>query len=81
MNQYYDNQFQTNDLALAAALNECGFAIIELDASNPRRIAFVFDHTADLDDTTKKYWKGSLRVDPKSYFDNLRHLKSRLYTV
>lgn len=79
MNDDYNNNFTTHDLALAAALNECGFSIIELDTSNPRRVVFVFHNTMDLDDTTKKYWRGSLQVDPKSYFDNVKHLKTRIY--
>jgi hypothetical protein len=80
MNLDYKDQFNTHDLALAAALVECGYPLSHLDRSNPRRVVFVFDDSTELAAIVVNYWHDDISVNPKSYFDTLKHLKTRIYS-
>lgn len=74
-NEYYD----TSDMALAAALLCGGCKLEALDRSNSRRALFIFEHTKDLDKILNDYWQDSVTVNPRTYFDWVKHLKTRLY--
>lgn len=74
----YDN-YETNDLALAAALVEVGYSLIRLNSDNPRRVIFIFSNSENLESCIADYWQDRLEVNPKSYFDTLKHLKTRIY--
>ncbi len=74
-NEYYD----TSDMALAAALLCGGCKLEALDRSNSRRVLFVFERTGDLEEMLDDYWQDSAVVNPRTYFDSIRMLKSRLY--
>lgn len=74
----HDDDYETSDLALAAALIEQGYNLSHVDTSNPRA-AFIFVSSPELDISVARYWQEKLTVNPKSYFDTIRHLKSRIY--
>lgn len=76
----YDDYFETHDLALVAALVEYGESPIKLDRSNPRRVIFIFENDEKLQSTVSDYWLNHLKVNPKTYFDSLKHLKTRIYS-
>lgn len=74
-----DEYFESADLALVAALVEHEFTPVRLDRSNSRRVLFLFGDTEALQDAVTDYWLDKLTVNPKTYFDTLKHLKSRIY--
>lgn len=73
------NTFRTADLSLAAALCVSGFVAKEVDAVSPRRSVFVYDAGEALQEAVNRYWRGEMRVEPMSYFQQLKILKARIY--
>ncbi len=73
-------RFRTSDLALASALIATGFAIDELEKSHFGKASFVFIRSDSLDKAVSRYWADRLRVNPKAYFDVIKHLKTRIYS-
>lgn len=81
MNNYDVNHFRTYDLALAASLEALGFTVSGLEkTSYSNKTSFIFDRTIELDEAIQAYWSDKLRVNPKAYFDVLKHIKTRLYS-
>lgn len=67
------------DLACCAALISNGFKLSALDRSNPRRVQFLFAHEPEIAAVEAKFWEDDLLVNARTYFDNLKVIKSRLY--
>jgi len=74
------NQFATFDLGCSAALVSAGFALVKVDKSNPRKAQFVFTDTGSIAETIEQYWSDQLTVNARTYFDNIKMLKNRLYS-
>lgn len=72
--------FTTNDLALSSALLALNFTICDLDFTDPRKATFVFVEDQDLREAIQDYWNNKLLVNPRTYFNTLKDLKSRIYT-
>ena len=70
--------YKTADLSLAAVL-VFSFPIEALDRTNPRKAYFVFRRDVGLDELVEQFWRGELKVEPRSYFDQLKIIKGRLY--
>ena len=75
-----NNVFTTYDLGLSAALLASGYKLKNLDRTN-RRALFVFEYKSGIDVATNKFLTDELRVKARSYFDSLKALKSKLYSV
>lgn len=75
-NKYY----RSYDLGLCAALVSSGFGLIAIDKSNPKKVQFVFQRTEALEETIDEYWKDQLIVQARSFFDNTKMLKNRIYS-
>ncbi len=71
-------QYQTTDLSVATTLSLFQ-PIIEIGNTDPRRVDFIFAHTKELDNLINQYWQGKLKVEPASYFNQLKILKGRIY--
>lgn len=81
MKDYDSALYKTHDLALAAAMAVCGFSIIAIE--RPRhggKAIFVFNNSLRFNEIVQSYWADKLRANPKTYFDTLRHIKTRLYS-
>lgn len=74
-----DDYFKSADLALVATLVEHDYSPIKLDRSNSHRVAFVFADSEKLQSVIDDYWADGLTVNPRTYFDTLKHLKTRIY--
>lgn len=74
VNDYYS----TSDLALATTLS-LFFPLEALDRQNPHKASFLFRRDGDLDRLIEAYWKGELKVNPATYFNQLKIIKARLY--
>ena len=76
---YETEQFKTSDLALAAAICVCGFAVEGMEQTATERVYFLFSKSERLDEMVSRFWRGELLVDPQRYFDQLKLLKTRIY--
>lgn len=71
--------FTTPDLPLAATLVSSGQTLIAIERSNPKRAGFSFAQNREVNVLVQRYHAGTLRVEPRTYFDAVRHIKNRLY--
>jgi len=78
--QSNSNTFSTYDLGCAAALISAGFNLQSLDAGNPRKVLFIFGSQAGIDATVQSYFSDSLQVNARTFFDNTKMLKNRIYS-
>lgn len=71
--------YSTSDLALAASISL--FSPVEkIDSSDSKRIIFIFKQSQELDQLVDMYWRGEMKVDPQQYFNQLKVIKSRIYS-
>ena len=73
-------EYQTYDLGCAAALISAGFELASLDKTNPRKAMFTFREKVEIRSTADNYWADKLEVRARSFFDNVKMLKNRLYS-
>lgn len=71
--------YVTQDLPLAATLVVLGQHLIDIERTNPRRAGFCFSNSKQLQELVELFQTGQLVVEPRSYFDAIRHVKNRLY--
>lgn len=69
-----------SDLGLAAALISCGFTMQETIRDHNGRAYFVFIQTIELDRAVNDYWADALDIKARKYFDDIKMLKSRIYS-
>lgn len=74
-------QFITYDIGLAAALVTLGYALWDVDKSNPKKSQFIFKRDGHIDKMINQYWDDKLTIPVRSFYDNLKMLKNRLYSV
>lgn len=79
-NEDYRNYVYTYDLGAAAALISAGFKLALLDKTNPNKVQFAFEREAGIEKVMDDYWADRLEVKARSFFDNLKMLKNRLYS-
>ena len=70
----------TYDLGCSAALLTAGFELLSLNKDNPHKSLMVFSRRKGLDQAVEDYWSGKLEVKARSYFDNIKMLKNRIYS-
>ena len=70
----------TYDLGVAAALLCAEFELLALDRANKRKVLFVFRKAKGIDDTANAYFADRLELNARAFFDQLKALKSRLYS-
>jgi len=75
-----EKYFTTTDLGLSASLLNKGFELVQLDKLNPKKVQFIFLKRAGINKTINDYWSDKLNVNPRTYFDNIKLLKNRLYS-
>lgn len=75
-----DKYTEVNDLNLSSTLQYLGFSIVTInrDPKEHPKVGFVFEKTKELEDAISRYWQGLLLVEPKSYWNIARELKSRV---
>jgi len=75
-----DESFATYDLGCSAALLTAGFELITLDRTNQRKTRFVFCRTKNIEKVADDFWADRLEQKSRSYWDNIKNLKNRLYS-
>jgi hypothetical protein len=71
--------YETSNLNLAATIQTLYKAPNEVVATSSKQVTFYFEDSPQLKKIIKDYWKGTLRIEPTKFFDDLSKLKSRLY--
>lgn len=71
---------RTHDLGLAAALVSCGFKLCATTRDRNGRFYFAFRQTSDLTEAIDEYWANTLNVSARLFADNMKMLKSRIYS-
>jgi hypothetical protein len=79
MYENHDYFFRTSDLALATAISVFGIAIESTEQADVKRTVFIFNKSDKLQDIVDRFWRGELQVEPQSYFNQLKILKTRIY--
>jgi hypothetical protein len=75
-----DSHFVSYDIGLVAALSTLHFELLSLNRDNPRKIGFIFTRTPELEQATQEYFAGRLVVDARSFFENTKMLKNRIFS-
>lgn len=73
-----DETFNTTDLILASTIS-LYYPIDGIDKLNPQKVIFVFKIDEQFSQLLKKYWRRELVVEPISFFNQIKYLKSRIY--
>lgn len=75
-----ENYFHTQDLGLATAIS-LFYPLDSIDRTqNPHKAEFIFKRDKNIDDLVSAYWKGELKASLLTYFNQLKNIKSRLYS-
>lgn len=70
----------TFDLGAAASLVTAGSKLVSLDRHNPRKVQFIFQRKPGIDGIVEDYWSDRLNVRARTFFDNVKMLKNRIYS-
>lgn len=77
MNQ--NNYYSSSDLAMVTTLS-LWYPIETIEKSDPHKAVFLFKKHQNLDKLVEEFWRGEVRVEPKTFFSQLKVIKSRLYS-
>ena len=75
-----DTTIKLRDLGLCASLASCGFEVQEIERGSDGQAYFLFIKTDELERVISAYWADTLEVKARTYSDNLKALKTRLYS-
>ena len=78
--------FSTRDLYLAASFISLGLEVINIDfqiegEKNTPVGYFNFKNSDKLKEAEKDYWSGKLKIEPRSFVNSMRGLKSRVIGI
>ena len=76
----YAKFFYSFDLGASAALVSANFELVSLDKTNPKKVRFIFRREAGIEKVVDDYWTDRLEVKARTFFDNLKMLKNRIYS-
>lgn len=76
----YTEFYLTYDLGCSSALVSSGFELFSLDKSNPKKVQFIFRREEGIENVTDDYFADHLEVKARSFFDNTKMLKNRIYS-
>lgn len=68
------------DLGVSASLVTTGFELVSLDRANPRKVQFIFRREVGIEKAIDDYWADRLEVKARTYFDNIKMIKNRIYS-
>lgn len=73
------NIYVTTDIGHASALLCVGYELKGLDKEDPQKIKFILLRKEGLDESINSYWNDALIVSARTFFENLRMLKTRIF--
>lgn len=80
---YFDDEnfLHTYDLGCAAALLSKNCIMIYMDKTDPRKVKFIFDKDRVIHKIVEDYWLDRLNVKARTYFNNIKMIKTRIYSL
>ncbi|MCF7844040.1 DUF5659 domain-containing protein [Candidatus Gracilibacteria bacterium] len=75
-----DSLFTTYNIAISTALLCAGFELLTVDKKNPKRVQFIFKKKRGIESVADQYLSNKLEVKARSFFDQLKALKNKLYS-
>lgn len=79
--EYDEEYYSVTDLACCTALISNGHKLLALKRNDySRRVLFLFELDSTIENTEEQFWNDELLVNPRTYFDNLKAVKSRIYS-
>ncbi len=73
--------FKSSDISLCSALCCYGYQIEAVDRTNQAKAIFVIKKDGRLDDLIRLYFTHQLAVEPLSFFNFLKEIKTRIYNI
>lgn len=73
--------FTTFDLGLSTALLCVGFQLLSIDKDNPQKSMFIFQKEDGIEQIIDEYFSDRLEIKARSFFDTLKALKNKLYSI
>lgn len=73
------NFYETQSLSLASTLVCLGIDLDSVIKDQQGKATFIFPQTKELNQATELFWKRELKVEPNSFWEAQRFLKSRIY--
>lgn len=74
-------RFLTYDIGLAAALVTLGYSLYMVEKVEAKKSQFIFNRDEHIDRMVNEYWDNKLELPVRSFYDSLKMLKNRLYSV
>ena len=71
-------KYTTSDLGSSACLLCLNHTLLSITKIG-NKASFEFQDSPLLRTDLNKYWENKIKVDPRTYFDNLKMLKNRIY--
>lgn len=71
--------FSTDNFVLAIFLKTSKCNLLHINKQNSKRSFFNFEDTPKRQRLTQKFWGGKARVEPRSFYNSQRELKTLLY--
>ena len=71
--------FSTDNFPLAVFLKTKFCIYLRISKDNPRHATFHFEDTPERKKLTQDFWEGKGLVEPRTYYNNQRELKTLLY--
>lgn len=76
------NNFTTFDIFLTSALITAGYELLDMNLKPEHTKAqFVIRTDEGLENSIEEFWNGTLTLNARRLFENLRMLKNRLYAM
>lgn len=72
--------YATYDLGCAAALVTANFDLLILDRTNTHKVRFIFRRETGIEKVADDFWSDRLEQKSRSFWDNIKNLKNRLYS-
>lgn len=73
--------FKTSDISLCSALCCHGYEIEAIDRQNSSKAIFLIQIDDRLDEIIQSYFTHRLTVEPLSFFNFLKEIKTRIYNI
>lgn len=72
-------QFETTSLLLATTLVSLGFTLSSVDKIESHKAVFIFLKSNHLMECVTNFWEKSILLEPHTFYESMRFVKSRLY--
>ncbi len=74
-----ETYYETVSLPVAATLISLGISLDSIEKTPEGKSIFIFPQTKELQQIIELFWQRTLKVEPNSFWEAQRFLKSRIY--